>query len=438
MSDSSIQIVSINELKPYDKNPRFNAGAVDAVASSIKNFGFKQPIVVDKDYVIIVGHTRWQAGKQLGLTEVPCIIAEDLSQEKAKAYRLADNKVGELADWNYTLLDIELEELQDLDIDMSEFGFDIDDGYETTSEKMKNNPIDKGPLADTFLIAPFSILDARRGLWQERKRKWMELGIRSEIGRGENLTFARSLDVGSLKGTSIFDPVLCELVYRWFLPDDGSLVFDAFAGGSVRGVIASALGHSYTGIELRKEQVEANYSNAHEIKIKDNINWINDDAMNMDQYVEDGTQDLFFICPPYFDLEVYSDEEGDISNMNYDNFTKFYSEIVRKGARKVKENRFAVVVISDVRDKKTGLYRDLVGVTKSAMAEAGFGFYNDVVLINGMGSSALRIRKNMVNRKMVRTHQSVLVFYNGDHTEIKNTFPELDIIEDELFDEFDE
>lgn len=109
-----------SEVKPYGKNPRRNDGAVDAVAASIREFGFKQPIVVDTDGVIIVGHTRFKAAKKLGLKEVPVCVADDLSPEKVKAYRLADNKTGELAGWDFSMLDMELAEL---DIDLSEFGF---------------------------------------------------------------------------------------------------------------------------------------------------------------------------------------------------------------------------------------------------------------------------------------------------------------------------
>ena len=117
----NIQDISIKDLKPYEKNPRHNDQAVDYVAESIKQFGFKVPIVVDKDNVIVAGHTRYKAAKKLGINVVPCIIADDLTEEQVKAFRLADNKVSEFAEWNFDLLD---EELQDIfDIDMSDFGF---------------------------------------------------------------------------------------------------------------------------------------------------------------------------------------------------------------------------------------------------------------------------------------------------------------------------
>lgn len=123
-----VKIMDINALKPYPNNPRKNEHAIEPVANSIREFGFKQPIVVDKDNMIIAGHTRLLAARELGLTEVPVIVADDLTPEQVKAYRLADNKTGELAGWDFEQLDIELGDIAD--IDMSNFGFDLD-GDET-------------------------------------------------------------------------------------------------------------------------------------------------------------------------------------------------------------------------------------------------------------------------------------------------------------------
>ena len=122
MKELKIIYKTLNELKPYDENPRHNEQAVDAVANSIENFGFKVPIVIDKDDVIVCGHTRYLASQQLGLNEVPCVIADDLTDEQIKAYRLVDNKVAELSEWDFSLLDKELAELEN--IDMSQFGFE--------------------------------------------------------------------------------------------------------------------------------------------------------------------------------------------------------------------------------------------------------------------------------------------------------------------------
>ncbi len=127
-----MQIVDkrLDEIRPYEKNPRRNDDAVDYVANSIREFGWKQPIVIDKNGVIIVGHTRYKAAQQLGLDRVPCLVAEDLSPEQVKAYRLADNKVGEIAEWDFKALE---EELDSLEMDMTAFSFVMSheekDGY---------------------------------------------------------------------------------------------------------------------------------------------------------------------------------------------------------------------------------------------------------------------------------------------------------------------
>lgn len=124
----NVQQVKIEKVKPYDKNPRKNKAAVDYVANSIKEFGFQQPIVVDKDMVVIAGHTRLKAAKKLKLKEVPVVIADNLTEEQVKAYRLADNKTAEKAEWDFDLLTDELLSLQELDFDMEQFGFDFDFG----------------------------------------------------------------------------------------------------------------------------------------------------------------------------------------------------------------------------------------------------------------------------------------------------------------------
>lgn len=130
-----MQIVEkkITDIKPYEKNPRKNDGAVDAVANSISQFGFKVPVVIDKDNVIVCGHTRYKAAEKLGLKTVPCVVADDLTDEQIKAYRLADNKVGELAEWDIELLGEELDGI--FDIDMSDFGFDMTDDDDTPPER---------------------------------------------------------------------------------------------------------------------------------------------------------------------------------------------------------------------------------------------------------------------------------------------------------------
>lgn len=129
--------IDINLLKEYENNPRNNDGAVDAVAESIKQFGFKVPIVIDRDNVIVAGHTRLKAARKIRLEKVPCIVADDLTPEQIKAYRLADNKTAELAEWDFSALEIELAELES-DFDMSDFGFE-----NATFEEIDEADLDK-------------------------------------------------------------------------------------------------------------------------------------------------------------------------------------------------------------------------------------------------------------------------------------------------------
>ena len=137
-----IHTISIYDIKAYENNPRkIPEEAVNAVAASIKNFGFKVPVIIDKDNIIVAGHTRILAAKKLNIEEIPCIIADDLTDEQIKAFRLADNKVGELSVWDFKKLDIELEELN---FDMSDFGFEV----EITNTISDNQEIDIEDFSD--------------------------------------------------------------------------------------------------------------------------------------------------------------------------------------------------------------------------------------------------------------------------------------------------
>lgn len=137
MDKLKIEYVDINSIKPYKKNPRKNEDAIPYVMESIKQFGFKNPVILDKDNVIVAGHTRIESAKRLGITEIPCIYADDLTDEQIKAFRLADNKVAEIAEWDIDLLDTELDDI--LNIDMSDFGFDLD---------LDNEEIERTDLSD--------------------------------------------------------------------------------------------------------------------------------------------------------------------------------------------------------------------------------------------------------------------------------------------------
>jgi DNA modification methylase len=412
---------NITDIKPYHKNPRKNDKAVDKVATSIDEFGFNQPIVVDEKNVIVVGHTRYKAAKLLGLKEVPVVYMPDgIDDDRVKAYRIADNKLNEYADWDNDLLISELIELDDNGFDLDIVGFDLDD-LQTTQQLKDENWMS---LADQFVVPPFTILDARGGDWMKRKQQWKGIGIESQNGREEGLTMPNEGYLAMKDAsTSVFDPVLVEVINLWYSQMNDKIL-DPFAGGSVRGVVSSILGREYTGIDLRPEQIKANKENWQDLSTNgymrlpsyeestanNDPNWIVGDSNKRLDALEDNSYDLVMTCPPYADLEKYSDLEDDISNMEYDDFMRIYKSIIHKSADKLKDDKFMVIVVGDIRDKNGG-YRDFVGDTVQAARDAGLTYYNEIIYITPTGTSGMMARRPFItSRKSRKHHQNVLVF----------------------------
>ncbi len=276
----------------------------------------------------------------------------------------------------------------------------------------KNAPQESdGALRRNYIEPPFSVLDTKSGPWRERKNKWIEMGIKSEVGRDVEVLIGKDNDSDYMpemrSATSIFDPALCELMYTWFCPEGGAIL-DPFAGGSVRGIVAHKMGFNYTGIELRPEQVKANEEQAQEL-IKDNPpKWICGDSNFV---LNDMTQmfDFVFSCPPYADLEVYSDSPVDLSNMPYEDFLQLYRSIICKTVERLKMGHFAVFVVGDVRDKD-GYYYDLISDTKKAFIDSGAGLYNEAILLDPIGTAMIRANAAFSTKKLVKVHQNVLIF----------------------------
>jgi len=239
------------------------------------------------------------------------------------------------------------------------------------------------------------------------------------VGRAHTSATSKVMDLAGgfsdahRSGTSIFDPVLTELAYRWFCPP-GGLVLDPFAGGSVRGIVASALGRQYVGVELRAEQVAANREQAEAICQDPVPVWHTGDSRNIGALCGDVLADFVFSCPPYADLEVYSDNPQDLSTLGYTDFRREYSEIIGATCALLKPDRFACFVVGDVRDKK-GFYYGFPWHTIDAFERAGLRLYNEAVLVTAAGSLPIRVGKAFTSaRKLGKTHQNVLVFCNGD------------------------
>lgn len=237
-------------------------------------------------------------------------------------------------------------------------------------------------------------------------------------GEALNSMYGREDDAGdggdAGSGTSIFDPVLCELMYRWFCPPTG-VVLDPFAGGSVRGIVAAIWGRGYVGIDLRPEQVAANDSQRHIAPAGARIKWVTGDSRDMEDLLPSASFDFLFTCPPYFNLELYSYDRDDLSNApDYASFRDSYEEILTLGANRLRDNRFAAIVVGNFRGKD-GAYVDFVGDTVKIMQRAGLAFYNEAILVTAIGSLPLRTRNQFrATRKMGKTHQQVLIFVKGD------------------------
>ena len=302
---------------------------------------------------------------------------------------------------------------------MSEFALH---GHDLFGEVVK--PKASGPLAERFTLPPFTLLDARSGEWQERKRAWSSMGIAGEVGRGDELTYtgaAKSFDHYRVKegtreasteqGTSIFDPVMVELAYRWFSPEGGQVV-DPFAGGSVRGIVAGCLGRQYWGCDLRAEQVAANEVQSEDIAPAVRPVWICGDSM--ETLADAPAADFVFSCPPYGDLERYSDDPRDLSAMDWHAFVAAYKRIILRAVGKMKPDTFACFVVGDFRDGK-GFYRNFVSETIDGFEQAGARLYNEAILATAIGTASMRVASMFVpSRKLCKVHQNVLVFCKGD------------------------
>jgi len=412
-----VEFMDVTEVFPYSENPRqIGPDAVAKVAKSIKEYGFASPIIVNAQNVILAGHTRLQAALSLGLSQVPVHVRDNLTDEQERAYRLADNRVAEESQWDFPILTAELEALQVDDFDLFLTGFDPHELNKLLSPD--EDPYadgEKGSMAENFGAPPFSVLDTRQGYWQDRKKNWDSI-IGDQGESRENTLAAKGSIMEGIGSVSLLDATLAEIICRWFGKPDFN-AFDCFAGDTVFGFVAGSMGMNFTGIELRKEQADLNNKRVSEAELS--ARYINDDALNMNKYIQPESMDFFFSCPPYADLEQYSDDPKDLSNMSHDDFFEVYKSALENTYSRLKPNRFAVVVTSEVRGK-AGNYIGLVPRTIEFMVNAGYHFWNEMVLINSAGTLPLRAGKSMnASRKVGRMHQNVLVFYKGDPKKIK-------------------
>lgn len=412
---------------------------ISKIITSILKYGFSFPFFVWKDdgrNRCLDGHGRLLAlhemqGRHYFLDEsgnlsdddsqpapipdlpVVYIDAKDESEAKQKVLRLNSC---------YGVIDADgfSEFIDGLDIDWGELALPSGELFEFADIAADLDSSGRKTLAERFIIPPFSVLRASAGYWQERKKSWLALGIQSEKGRDDGMlrhmaALAEKASGSKLASESIFDPVLCEIMYRWFCPNGGKIL-DPFAGGSVRGLVAGRLGYSYTGIDLRDEQIAANEE---QIAIAgDNPpSWICGDSRNMEAILPpDYKCGFVFSCPPYADLEVYSDRPEDLSNMDYGSFREAYEDIITKACSHLEDDSFAAFVVGEARSKSNGgAYYGIIPDTIHAFEKAGLRYYDEMVLVTQIAAKALAVAEGFVkSRKIGKVHQNILVFVKGD------------------------
>lgn len=420
--------------------------------STLRDFNKKEP---GEQNILIDYWAKWKIKPT-----VPIIRASDLTEDEKRQFIIKDN-VG-YGEWDHDILANEWD-AEDLD----DWGVSVwqDDDGDLGAVSAGGDEPQNGTLQDRFVVPPFSILDTRKGYWQARKKIWRELI--GDMGESRSNTLITSPEIkykdlyqktrkhreelgisfpeylekhvsdeikereaGKIlaQGVSILDPVLAEIVCLWFGVDKGQ-TFDCFAGDTVFGYVSALLGNEFTGIEFREEQAALNNERVADMKAR----YICDDGQNVGKHIEPQSQDLLFSCPPYFDLEVYSDKENDASNQpSYEAFIQILSNAFRSAINCLKDDRFAVITVGDVRNKKNGFYYDFAGDIKHIFSENGMLLYNELILIETGASTALRAAKYMDSRKVAKMHQQVLVFYKGDPKNIKSNFKKIEYDSEDL------
>ena len=442
-------LMAIADMQPEELKDRL---------ASVKDFQKKTQAEQDN---LIAYWERWQDSPS-----APVIKASELTEAEQREFIIKDN-VG-FGEWDMDMLanEWDTEELTDWGLDVWNDNPDWG-GSDNTGASGAGSGSQPQSLNDIFIIPPFSILDSRQGYWQSRKKMWRN--IIGDMGQSRQGKLVQSVELQykdlytktaehrktlgiSFKeylekyvpkevkqkeaqkvlstGVSLFDPVLAEILCKWFTPYKGAKIFDCFAGDTQKGLVFGTCGYEFKGVELRQEQVDINNEVIAERGLP--ISYVCDDGQNVANHFDPESQDLLFSCPPYFDLEVYSDMPNDASNQDtYDEFIAILDKAFKEAYTCLKPNRFAVVVLGDVRSKSNGVYYDFGGDVKRIFKEAGAYLYNELILIEMSSSVALRAQKYMESRKVAKMHQNVLVFYKGDPTQIRNEFPPIEITDDE-------
>lgn len=392
------------------------------------------------DYIIIGGNMRFEALKALNFEKAKCkVITGETTTDQLKRIILKDNSA--YGEWDFDELANEWEDsmINACAIDVPNFP-----SVEEIEEEKKQEEEEKlvKNLRKEWIVPPMSVFDTRQGEWQSRKTLWRSLVDNKTIGESREATLYKSPEMRYPKlyqetaaerkrlgisfreflekycteeqlaaektfgqGTSLFDPVLAEIVMKWFAPKNGKII-DPFGGEPTKGIVAGVLGYDYTAVEFRQDQVDVNKKACAKFP---NVKYFCGDSNNIDKIVNEKDFDLCFTSPPYYDLEVYSKE--DMSALGtYKEFMSSYFNIFKKCVEKLKDNAFVVVKVGEIRDRKTSVYRNFVGDNVVCFQALGLHYWNEIILVQPVGTAAMRADNGMAKRKVQHVHQNILVF----------------------------
>lgn len=420
--------MKLTELKLNDQNPRtINDAKFKQLVASVADFPkmmLLRPIIVNEAGVILGGNMRYRACMELGFVEIPdewVKVAKGLTEEEQRRFIVEDNV--SFGEWDWDVLANEWDAAMLVD-----WGLDI------PAPEAPITPTEAAHrlMRDMFVVPPFSVLDTTMQEWQDRRDIWVKL-TGDATATKENVLYNVDANKGdnmfaAMESSSNFDPVLAEVLCRWFNVDGGR-VLDPFAGEQVKGMVCGELGMRYVGVDIRDEQVKYNRQQAKAYGKA--VQFITGDSKDIAKLVKDRGFDFCFTSPPYYDLEVYS--KADLSALGtYKEFLKQYADIMRQCWEMLADDRFMALKVGEIRDKKTGEYRNFVADTITIMVKLGARYYNELVLVNSIGSLPKRAGKIMnQSRKVGKRHQNVLVFYKGKLENIKANFKDIMATEDD-------
>lgn len=403
-----INYINLSQIDDYASNSNTHPDEqLFQIERLVLKFGWTMPVLVKKKengrYELIAGHGRkavalrfYERGDNFKTSSgfdvpkncIPAIEANDWSEDAVRAYVIADNAVGRNSKTDEDILTAEITLLKESDFDLDYLALDEDYVVDLLKVPDEDFGADKSPaikLTDSFLVPPFSLLNAREPWWKKRKKQWLNIGLKKAINE-----------------KSVFDPVLCELVYRWFCPPGGQ-VLDCFAGGSVKGVVASRLGLNYTGLGNLQKQVVANRRQSAEITKSTGASEFSPSWTVGNPELGDFRADF-----------IFSVAALELGSGSYAKFKRTYRQTIKKSCDLLTDNSFACMVVGEVRNAD-GNYHNFVGDTVEAFKAAGLSFYNEAILLSPAGTLSMRTRKPFEgSRKLGKTHLNVLVFVKGD------------------------